>query len=264
VSYEWSGGNVDSGILTENIEVISNSLTMPIYLTGELVIEESPVEPGSYDILWLELENPNDFYVSTYATLKLAPPLISKNGQMVFLEPNGKEKVGWIVKYPSDLTEGYIYTYFNNATAYFLGIEECTSIVKEDTNFITLNEAEALVNQGEITKRGSPDIKVKINKPTTVKLGDSYNVSISIENIGSGPLESIIICIKEDCRDNYIGISEDIQEDFELVASNLGTNKVIVVFENVNMDPYTLEINVIKKSIFEKIIDFFKNLFKLK
>ncbi|UCD03882.1 MAG: transglutaminase domain-containing protein [Candidatus Woesearchaeota archaeon] len=264
VEYKWVGGNVGSGTLIEEIEVISNTMNMPIFLEGELSVEDVSLTLGSYNIIWLDIKNPNDYYVSTSAALRVAPPLIDKNPKMVFLEPFGEERVGWIVKYPANLSEGYIYTYFNNATAYFLGEKATTSIVKGDVNSLTLREVEALMTSKDGVKKGSPDVSLKILKPMQVKLGDTYTVSVSIENKGSGPLESLTVCIKEDCRNNYVGISEIIEEDFNLVASELGINKVIVTFKNVNLEPYILEINVIEKSIIERIIDFFKNLFRLK
>lgn len=264
VEYKWVGGSVGEGVLTEEIEVASKTMNMPIFLEGELSVEDVSLILGSYNIVWLNIRNPNDYYVSTSAALRLAPPLVDKNPKMVFLEPFDEERVGWIVKYPSNLTRGYIYTYFNNATAYFLGEKTTTSIVKEDVNYFTLGEVQVLINEGDIIREGSPNISLKIAKPSQVKLGDTYTIGVTMENKGSGPLDSLIVCIKEDCRDNYIGISESIKEEFDLVALELGLTKVIVTFKNVNLESYILELNVIEKSIFEKIIDFFKNLFKLK
>lgn len=264
LEYQWIGGNVESNKLEEKIEVVSSGGKIPIYLEGELKVEDISVDIGSYNILWLNFKNPNDYYISTYAALTSAPNLIGKNGKMVFLEPNGEARVGWIIKYPSNLSESHIWTFFNNATAYFLGNVGSTSIVKSGENSLTLEECEALIQKEEKNIKGSPDISINILKPKEAKIGDTYEITVKVQNKGSGPLENLTICIKEDCREKYIGINQDILESFELVAEYLGENKIIILFKNVNIEPYVLEINVIEKSLLEKIIDFFKKLFKLK
>lgn len=257
VKYNWKNGEFINGSMTESIRVVSRESKIPTHLRGNLSLEEESVSPGSYNILWLTLKNPNPYYVSTVASVSAAPSLVGVNQKMVFLPPEKEKEIGWIIKYPSNLSSDYIYTYRNNASAYFLGEKGASNVVKYGAERLTRGECEALLSRKEDKgEQGSPNLTFNIKKPEEVRIGEKYQIELYVKNEGSAPFENLTACVNEKCKSSYIGIGETISQKFKSVSFSKGRHTVTVTFRNLNITSQEVEVWVEERTVLEKILDF--------
>lgn len=264
VEYNWLKGEIIDANLYNEIEIISSQGEISNYLEGELFLEKEVVSPGSCNVIWMNLSNPTDSYISTLASLTVAPELLTKNDQMILLEPYGSDKIGWIIKYPNNLSSEYVYTYSINGSAYLLEDLSTENKVSSFGEFLDIDYCEALVTLEENSNSSLiKEIDAKILVPKEVKLGEVYSVEVILKNLGEIPIEDLGVCLEGECKEVYLGINTQETVLFERKSSSLGNSSLNFVFKNVNLASETITIQVVEKSLIEKLISILKNLFKL-
>lgn len=266
INYRWVNGQVYLEEVENNVEILSKSGKLPEFLIGELYMEEENVYPGSCNIIWMNVTNPTDFYISTSVSLNVTPKLLSKNEQMILVEPYGSTKVGWVIEFGKDFNPNFIYTYSIDSNSFLMKTTRTESKVSFSGEKLDMLYCSALVSVEESTStkiNKNPDVNATVIVPKRVKLGDTYVIEIFMHNLGKYPAEDVIICLSGECIQEYLGINEKKSIYFERKATSLGNTSLRILFENVNLAAESIPLEVVQKPIIEKFIDLIKSIFKL-
>ena len=98
ITYSWAGGKVSAGEFEHNVELLTKEEIMPQYLYATVWPELEMVSDGSYNVVWKNITNAEDFYVSAEAVLRVSPKVVGDNTLHILLPPKGNSKVGWLIK----------------------------------------------------------------------------------------------------------------------------------------------------------------------
>lgn len=263
ISYSWQNGNVIASNLESKIKIISKTHDLPNYINAEVWLQEDKVKIGSYNILWMRLENTQDFYIHVASWLSKAPNIEGKNQHEILLGPKEKTTVGWILKTPSDLDENYIYTYTIEAQTLFSQNKSIKLEVNpKSSNYISLKTAESKLAELTAAKevKGEPKISVEISHPKEAFVTYPILITAKIKNSGTAPADMFRICLNEKCKNLYIGINDYVEQNFTVIENDIILHKYTVSYEDQKQE---IEILVKKKTLLILLREFFNKLFSL-
>ncbi|HIH14294.1 MAG TPA: transglutaminase domain-containing protein [Nanoarchaeota archaeon] len=260
ISYNWKGGTVTASDMKTNVQITKKENNLPNNINSKIWLEDDRVKPDSYNVVWAELSNPADFYISTDAWLAKSTEIIGENAQSVLLAPGEKKTVGWVIKVPRDLEKNYIYTYtiesdsiFSQSTAVKLEVDPRSS------NYVGLAAAQNLVSDlkagGSI---GQARLSVSVEYPKMLYSGDLGSIILKIENSGTAPKESFEACFIGQCKTVYVGINSVANINFTVLENSLGAHEYEVIYMGQSQN---VQINIQAKTFFIKLREFFEKLF---
>lgn len=265
VRYIWEGGKVSGDQPDIKVSMTSPEKNLPIYLTSEIWAEESKVGFNSYNIIWMKLENQNDFYIVPEAALIKSPEVVSDNQQYVLLEPHSSALIHWIVKLPANLDERYTYTYDIESSVLF-GEPKKISFVADSSSNIILTQAdldEKIGTEVEVKETPKPDLGVNTWHSGRAYSGKPYRIKVTAVNYGTSAIPELKMCIEIDCKTIYIGIADEVVQEFDVVLNEVGDNSIDLTFsgQGINDISQTVRVYVKKQTILDVILDWLESLF---
>jgi transglutaminase-like putative cysteine protease len=265
IRYIWEVGDVEGDQPDIKVVMSNEVLGIPSYVNIKFWVEKPVVGFGSYNIIWAELENPTDQYIIPEIALIKSPQVIDDNYQHVFLEPYSTELVYWIVKVPSDIDKKYTYTYAIESSAILTESKTTSFTADYYADSLTLAEInEKLQTDIEETAVGKPDINININRPDKAYVDKPFDITVTSVNNGNTAIPDLKICVEQNCKTTYIGISEEIVKTFNITSGVEGENKIKVTFTGEGIDTnQIITISVTKQTVWDFILDWFEKLLSL-
>ena len=261
ISYAWQKGDVIASSLNSDVKIITKRDDLPEYIKTESWLQEDKINFGSHDILWLQLENTQDFYIHTAAWLSKAPDIDGKNQADLLLGPKEKTTIGWIINVPADLDEHYTYTYQIESSALFSANSSAKlEVVPKDAAYISLAEARNKIDELAVAKKnsGQPKISVTFEFPSETFVNTQATITAKIKNSGTAPNEKFKVCMDDNCKNIYVGINDNVEQNFTLIETAPGIYKHILKFSDNTQE---IEISVKNKTFVMLLLDFLRALF---
>jgi transglutaminase-like putative cysteine protease len=182
-------------------------------LSSEVVQKE--VGFGSYNLLLLNVNNPQGYYVTSRITLANVNEIeiIGDNPQQVILKPHQEKRIYWLIKVNSVLQPNYIYTFplkiFASAgeteDASFKSAEDYERYSEERMKMFIMDEP----------PEGKPyssnvflSCSFENNKKNSVYLNESVNVTCSVDNSGQLELQNLMVCLEDNCSKTVMSIRD--------------------------------------------------------
>ncbi len=263
ISYAWQGGDVSASSLESKIKITQKENSLPNYIGADLWLQEENVGPGSYDVVWMRLENLQDFYVHTGAWLAKSPRIEGQNQQEILLAPGEKTTIGWVIKAPSDLDSKFTYVFAIGADALFsennsvhLGVDP------RSTKYVGLADAQRLIAESAAAKnsQGTPDISISFEYPAKSYVGLPTTITARIKNSGTAPDEKFTVCLNSNCKRLYVGINDLVEQNFTVIESAPGTYSYATRYDGQTKE---IQLDFEQKTMFMILREFFARLFGL-
>src|SRR3989338_3807312 len=214
--YFWQGKDVNLHTkkldIKTKLENYGNLIGPRVSITANAAKDK--VGFGSFNLVEAEVSNLNDYYYST--ELFLSKPeeveLIGSRSRSILLLPKESKKLYWVLKVDEGLDRNSIYTMpilistYNNITS---DIDFRTS-GKEIV--YSQEEIESLINQKEEEKQKvySTEILLGCNaSKNEFYTYENESMQCRIRNLGNVYVEGLQICLRDDCRIESIGISQE-------------------------------------------------------
>jgi hypothetical protein len=238
-SYEWRSKNIN--VQTRELD-IRTRVKEGIGKIKPLVeikanVWEKETNFGSYNVIDAQITNRNDFYVITDLYLSKPPEisLIGKNKKTVLLKPSSEKKLYWLIKVADDLSREFVYTF----PIEVLSSRNASSKTSFDASYgnpsFTLEELTSAIKQLEEQKAKVYSRKVKLKctpqKEEFYVYEDNY-VECLIKNTGNIILTDLAVCLKEDCKNFDLGISQEKYLNFSLDTLTIGERDVMITATN--------------------------------
>lgn len=237
--YEWKGRDVDIETRKLDINVRETSRGSP--KQRFVNIDLKPLYPsigfGSHNIIEIELENLEDFYLPAtlhMARIKELKPLDGTKKQ-VLLKPNENKKVYWVVKLNQDLKRDFIYTIpIVIYTDFLENFSTSFSSTYHDPGY-SFNEVKEVVDGLEEEQEKTDSKKIDLSCETEKKgyyLEDKVLLNCRIKNAGNHFLEGVEVCAKDSCERMDLGITQEKSASFSLNFEEPGKKDVQVRAQN--------------------------------
>lgn len=266
--YTWIGGDVVTSEPDVRVNLNSKQEALPTYIENTLSVEKETIAPGSYNIVWMDVENTRDFYIAPESFLTASPKIVGKNQQSILLGPEESSRVGWIIQIPEDLDSGFTYTYTVNAQTLF-GTEETTQFFVDPRSeeSISLDQAEFIlgVDVVEETVSGlAPMLSVNIQSPEVAYTEEEYNILVELYNSGTAPIEKLTVCVEnagKSCETVFMGINDRQTLTFTELPDMAGTEHIFVTISGQGIEEsQVVDVTVENRSPLQKIEKFLQSL----
>ncbi len=253
VRYNWVSRSIDvtTSELNINSSIISTSDKIsPIYdLSIAPLIND--VGPGSYVPVRVSVENSFDKYVSTSATITVAPELVEEsNVKHLLLKPNKETNSFWIVKIPSNVQPNFLYTTRVEAQDTFGSTDGAEIRYSLDNEVFTLEEAQELIESLEEQEEKTFSEKLSLTCLTARSYYYNYesvDINCNLKNIGNTYLENLNICLLNNCQTATLRIGQEESINFNKAASEL-SSVTIINAKNSEVDVnYFLNLNILNE-----------------
>ncbi len=269
--FSWIGGDVSTDEPSTSVDLNRKEENLPKFVTNRIWVEKEEVGFGSYNIIWMSLENKEDFYLVPDAFLTAAPKIVGKNQKSVLLPPHNSLKVGWIIQTPEDLDTGFAYTYTIRGATLF-GDEKSVSfkVSPQSNDVISLEEARQILGvQEDVPTQGrfAPNLKVNLKVPAVAYLNENFSIEVELSNSGNAPISDLSICLEDaskDCEQIYLGINDNQTVLFSKEAYFVGTEKLFLTLSGDGIEEsQVIKVDVRKRNIGEWISKIISDLFGL-
>ncbi len=197
---------------------------------------------GSYNLLEVDVENLNDYYVSTFVYVSQVEgvKLFGDYKRHIMLKPREKKKLYWMFQVDENLNSRYEYTF--PFASYSFGNVSFVNTFKSgykydvygysQVNVIMTDKAE------EADKIYSSNIDFKCHKKNSSYpdyVGDSADINCAIRNTGNQFINAIAVCLEnaadnssksssDNCQYISLGITQEKKVDFAVLLSRTGSN----------------------------------------
>ncbi len=263
IRYIWEKGDVEGEQPDIQIVMQDEKIGLPNILTSTMWVEKNTIGFDSYNIIWMQLENPNNYYIIPEVALAKSPEIISDNPQYVLLEPRGTELIHWIVRIPSDLDELYSYTYSVESKTMFAAPQKSSFIADKGADILKLSDInKKLKTDISSTAIPKPNLAINIHHPNKAYLDKPFELAVTAVNNGNSAIPDLKICVENECKGAYAGISEEIAKEFQITPTNIGENKIKLYFTGNGIDEtHEITLQVKKQTVLDIIIDAIESLF---
>lgn len=239
VNYNWKSRDVD--VKTKDLEtktiLISkgNKIESPTRLEVNLL--KNNVGFGSYVPIQVVIENLEDYYVADKVFLTKAPEVIGNNAKVILLKPGEIKEEYWLVHIPTEMKSGYKYSSLINIESIFGSSVEDSLYFSKSRDVISKIEAEKKID--DLRKREEKKYFLSLDFDCDLlkeKYYSNENIDIKcdVKNRGNVLLDNLQICLREDCRELDLGISEEQEIKFETYARE----RITIIAENEDMIKY--------------------------
>lgn len=231
VSFSWVGYNV--GIETTKLDIGADIKSIEENKLDLLDIsvnpEKSKAGPSSYNLIKVNIKNKKDYYVAT--ELRLSKPKELKTDfdkKTVILKPNEQKTVVFVVKTPDEIKQRVIYKYpitiFTSRNISSSTYFESTQNDPISTRGQIENILEGIEEQEQ--KVYSANVEFECNmQQKQLYFEDPGLVNCIIKNSGNVLLINLELCLKNDCKNFDLGITEEHKEEFVFTDSEKAGNK---------------------------------------
>ncbi len=219
VRYRWSPGgkDIEANPLNISTKITSVSEKLPNYVNMDFNILKNQVKSGSYIPLEIELENTQDFYISTALYITKAPSNIENNIKHVLLKPNENKKVYWIISVPDGLEDRYTYTSKIEIIDFFGASQEKEIEYANKYSYYSLDESLEKVHQLEI-ENTNPESEIDVFCfPDQIKYYTYENATLKCSVTNSKQSSQLLkLCFWGDCRNFEINSNDEEEFVFDL------------------------------------------------
>ena len=231
--FQWLGKDVDIKSspldINTNIKEIKGKINKLISISAVDVKKEMGF--GSYGLIEANVENLNNYYVSTELGLSKSQEVevIGDNKRIILLKPNEEKKINWIVKVSDNLEHGYMYTFPFVVTSLRNVTSELRFDVMENGKKFSLEGIESLVEESEEEKSYSGDLMIAcmVEQNEIYEYEDTI-VKCDVKNIGNVYLEDLNVCLEEECKKLNLGITEEDKVNFNFKPKEVGAQEIVI------------------------------------
>jgi translation elongation factor EF-1beta len=243
--FQWLGKDVDikSSPLDINTDIKEIKGKSNDLISINTVAVKKEIGFGSYGLIEANVENLNDYYVSTELGLSKSQEVevIGENKRTVLLKPDEKKKISWIVKVSNNLDRGYMYTFPFVVTSLRNITSELKFDVMENGKRFSLEGIESLVEESEEEKSYSGDLMVAcMVEQNEIYEYEDTSVKCDVKNIGNVYLEDLNICLEEECRKLSLGITEEDKVNFNFKPKEVGVQEIVIKANNKDVSKNAL------------------------
>ena len=243
--FQWLGKDIDIKSspldINTNIKETKGRISELISISATAVKDE--IGFGSYGLIEANVENVNDYYVSTELGLSKSQEveIIGENKRTVLLKPNEEKKINWIVKVSDNLEHGYMYTFPFVVTSLRNVTSELGFDVMENGKKFSLEGIESLVEESEEKKSYSGDLMIAciVEQDGIYEYEDTI-VKCDVKNIGNVYLTDLDICLEEECKKLNLGITEEDKLDFNFKPKAIGAQEIVIKASNKDVSKNAL------------------------
>lgn len=185
--------------LQRDVELVSRSGGVPLYVRYEIEPALEQVGPGGFNRIDVTLINDMPFYVSTELFLARTSKLSTNDySRSILLGPREERTVSWTVEVADDLEEGFEYTF--PLVIYTNDNQQWRSEFTASTSAYESSREEVEV-VSERTR--TPSSFLSCNAPRSVRVGEEVRIECSA---------NATICIDEQCADNNLVLERSFSE----------------------------------------------------
>lgn len=247
VEYNWRSFNYD--LKANDLKLITSLEKNGEQFDDKVQIEIKPIEErltfDSYIPLQAIIENLNDHYLST--TIFLAKgPKVDDNTKQILLKPNEIKTLFWISKVPGGLDDEFEYSSELEVWDSFGASDRGKVFFTQKGKKFTLAESNALLQQ----QRKRDEKKPFTNILTTCNYeerdyfpNEEVNIICEITNRGRDILESITICLENNCQQDTIANKEKKTYEYALEPKEIF---LFLIEDDQFIKKETINLNVIK------------------
>ncbi len=239
VQYKWVARNIelDTGKLDIKSSVEEKTGKVQDSVILNVRVHEGNIGFGSYNLIEAALENTKNYYIST--ELYLSKPkevnTIGEDSKGIFLKPNGRKSVFWIVKLEDALEGNYVYT-FPITVRTSMGTKAETSFKSGERDIsYSLAEISSILEQKkeEEEKAYSREIKIKCGiEREEFYYYEQSELKCRIKNEGNTFLDGLNVCFEGQCDEIDLGISQEKELNYTLNKSVAGKYESLFKAEN--------------------------------
>lgn len=249
VNYRWSPGGKDIDVTPLNITTIITSTgnKLPNYINLNLKILKDQIKSGSHLPIEIELENTQDYYLSTTLYITKAPTEMENNVKHILLKPNEIKKVYWILNVPSGLEDQYLYTSKIEILDFFGDTKETEVEYANKYTYYSIEEAEEKVHQLELENR-NPESSVDLFCfPNKLKYYAYENATLICKlSNDEEKAYQFDVCFQDNCENTVINPSEEKEITFNLILQEGNQeHHTTISSEEIIKNSY-FDVNVIK------------------
>ncbi|NQV08842.1 transglutaminase domain-containing protein [Candidatus Woesearchaeota archaeon] len=239
VNYRWEGWMADLetkelDISTETQE-IGDKLEQLIEITASMIKDE--VMFGSYNVVEVLLNNPNNFYVPTEVFISRSEGIETDEDlrKQVLLKPNQEKTIYWILKVDDDLEENYKYTFrvLSYTTRNASSETEFTASTRNP--YFSLTEVREILEQRDEESLKTYSRNVSMNctpKKSEYYLDETPKIDCTVKNNGNTYMEGLRICAADSCHDLSLGITQEKDVTIILNIFSVGKKEIDVFISN--------------------------------
>jgi len=222
----WTGRDVTLATKPIEIdtEVTSAQGSPPELLEVSLKPLKNEVKPGSYMVVEALVKNNNPYYVPFYGVLTKAPGILNnKTTKQNIINPRSQKNIYYIIHVPDHFEKDKIYTSILELKTMFGDTAESNIRFTDEYNLYDLEWAEETFEKLE--SRSEKEILKEVSLDCSADKKKYYQeeeaiITCNVENKGNVRIESLQICLKEDCKKKALSINEGSQVSFNYITEN--------------------------------------------
>lgn len=224
IEYSWRAVNVNinSKKFEINTELKDTGQDFNPLVDLDLKLLENDVGEGSYVPIEVELENLQNFYVSTLVYVSSAPGIVDDNSKAILLKPYQMKKLYWIINLSQELDSGFMYTGDVIVQDSFGAKSEEKLSFSKGLDVIDYNAAQTRLDN-LVQKEGSVrayDLDLICDSEKNAYFRDeNLKIICFIKNKGNVPI-NFDLCFKDECKKIDLTINEEKNIDFVYSLEN--------------------------------------------
>ena len=251
--YQWLGRDISlaTSALKISTDIKEKVRSKEDLVEIKVIPEKSRVGFGSYNVIQVDIENLQEYYLATDVILSKSEEitLLEDNKQAVLLKPGQRKQLFWIAEVASNLQPGFIYTFPLVASTTRNTTYDTDFEVQEDFLKLTKQQAQRIINDAakEEEKTLSREITIICN-PTTTSFyaNDQIPINCNIKNNGNTPLNDLNVCMDTTCKTSNVPIAKSVASEFTFSSDTAGTQEVVITASNAHIFKRTsLELEVL-------------------
>ena len=239
IIYEWQASgdltlDASSDIVTA-ASILSLGNTIPPVFETSIIALEDDVAPGSYIPIQIKIKNPYNAYLSNSIVITKAPGQLDSNQKLISLKPLEEKDVFWIVELPDDVQPGYLYTTSVEFVDLYGSKKSTTITFMEGNELITLEEAEAMVDELTIDEDNTYSNQIYLNcnpKKTYFYEFEDAEVDCLIRTF-SNPINGLSLCLGDMCESFDMSSNSERTLEFKFKPSQ---NTIKAVLKNSEIE----------------------------
>ena len=266
VKYEYVGNNInlEPNELKTDVTVLSYGANEKARYDFTATLYKPDVGFGSYNIVEVQLNNPQSFYqvadiyLADTESISIIEESLEKvlnktiHRKEVLLKPKSSETVYWIIRVSPDLDRRYVYTF---PIAVYDSYNE-SSVVnmfsRNDYDSLDKDYAQNIISSKvtEQSKSYSSHISLTCTPDKNeLYLDESLKIECLVSNKGDEVFSNVSVCIDEQCSLRGLAI-EDLDLAFNKTFSTLGLKNIAVKLDEKDFSKTTyVSVNVLDRPI---------------
>ncbi len=234
IKYQWKGGTLDSKKLDADAELLSTEGVAEklLSITAHPVREQAGF--GSYNVIEVELENLQDYYVADalFVSVSDSLELIDPDHRMVVIKPKEKKKVHWLFKVKSSLDTSYKYTSYAKVKSSQEEVQTSIVSVAKDKVY-SQNDLREYTAASSVVGQGDFLVDLRCASDTALAaIGENVAVSCFVKNTASKKLVGLEFCVDTKCETFALDKNEEKSLNGEVEVQHEGIQNIIVSVRN--------------------------------